>query len=148
MLFRSGYIFDQMKRFSDDGEPGGTAGMPILKVLENHSFNHVLAVVVRYFGGIKLGAGGLVRAYTNSVVDAIEKCEKINLIVGIKLKISFSYNQEKNIQNILSPYPILEKDYQEEISYTLFLPQNYLENLKNYSYQILEENVLGEEKKA
>ena len=70
------------------------------------------------------------------------------MIVGIKLKISFSYNQEKNIQNILSPYPILEKDYQEEISYTLFLPQNYLENLKNYSYQILEENVLGEEKKA
>ena len=86
-----GYIFDQMKRFSDDGEPGGTAGMPILKVLENHSFNHVLAVVVRYFGGIKLGAGGLVRAYTNSVVDAIEKCDWSSDVCSSDLsKYSFS----------------------------------------------------------
>lgn len=54
-----------MKRFNDDGEPSHTAGMPMLNVLENKKLNNVLAVVIRYFGGIKLGAGGLVRAYTN-----------------------------------------------------------------------------------
>ena len=63
------YILDNIKRFNDDGEPGGTAGMPILNVLENNNLNHLLAVVVRYFGGIKLGAGGLVRAYTNSITN-------------------------------------------------------------------------------
>ncbi len=122
--------------------------MPILNVLENHSLNHILAVVIRYFGGIKLGAGGLVRAYTNSVVESLNNCQKIELIMGIKVNIQFSYHQEKNIQNIISPYPVLEKKYGESISYILFLPQTYLDKLQNYSFQILEANVLGEEKKA
>ena len=61
------YIISNIKRFNDDNEPSGTAGMPILNVLENNNLNYVLAVIIRYFGGIKLGAGGLVRAYTKSV---------------------------------------------------------------------------------
>ena len=91
------YIYNQIKRFSDDGEPGGTAGMPILKVLENQELNHVLAIVVRYFGGIKLGAGGLVRAYTNSVVESLNQAEKINLISG---KIINKTRKKDNISNI------------------------------------------------
>ena len=71
------YIYDNNKRFNDDGEPGGTAGMPILNVLENNNLNHVLCVVIRYFGGIKLGAGGLVRAYTKSASEVIKL---VNLI--------------------------------------------------------------------
>ncbi len=143
-----GYIFDQTKRFSDDGEPSGTAGMPILKVLESQELNHILAVVIRYFGGIKLGAGGLVRAYTNSVVEALEKSIKINLIYGKKVRLSFPYNQEKKILSLIYPYEVLDKKYEEEVHYTIFLPDSYLTNLENYSYQILEDKVLGQEKKA
>ena len=61
------YITGNTKRFNDDGEPGGTAGMPILNVLENNDLTNILCVVIRYFGCIKLGAGGLVRDYTKSV---------------------------------------------------------------------------------
>lgn len=141
------YIFDQVKRFSDDGEPSGTAGMPILKVLENQELNHVLAIVVRYFGGIKLGAGGLVRAYTNSIVEALEQCQKINLIYGKIIELTFPYNQEKKVLSLITPYEPIEKRYEEEIHYILFLPNDKLESLENYSYQIIEE-VLGQEKKA
>ena len=65
------YIIDNIKRFNDDKEPSHTAGMPILNVLESKNLNYVLAVVVRYFGGVKLGASGLVRAYTNAVSNTI-----------------------------------------------------------------------------
>ena len=67
------YIIDNTKRFNDDGEPGGTAGMPILNVIEQNNLNHVLIVVVRYFGGIKLGAGGLVRAYSKISYECIKQ---------------------------------------------------------------------------
>ena len=70
----SAYIINDMQqRSSDDGEPSGTAGVPMLEVLRKKSLTGVAAVVTRYFGGIKLGAGGLVRAYTNSVVHAVEE---------------------------------------------------------------------------
>ena len=69
----SAYIINEMQqRSSDDGEPSGTAGVPMLEVLRKKNLTGVAAVVTRYFGGIKLGAGGLVRAYTNSVVSAVE----------------------------------------------------------------------------
>ena len=66
------YIISNTKRFNDDGEPGGTAGIPILNVLENNELDYILAVVIRYFGGIKLGAGGLVRAYSNCVSETVK----------------------------------------------------------------------------
>ena len=62
-----------IEKSSDDGEPGGTAGVPILNVLEKEKLTNVLAIVVRYFGGIKLGAGGLVRAYSKSITEALSK---------------------------------------------------------------------------
>ena len=142
------YILNQVKRFSDDGEPSGTAGMPILKVLENQKLNYILAIVIRYFGGIKLGAGGLVRAYTNSVTKALEIASQVELILGCKVEISFPYEQETRIERIIFPYPVLEKKYEEKITYMLFLPHYYLTNLTPFSYRILEENVLGVEKKV
>ena len=140
-----GYIFDNKKRFSDDGEPSGTAGMPILKVLEHQNLDHILACVIRYFGGIKLGAGGLVRAYTNSTVEALNQAKKVNLIKGVILKITFPYQQEKMVQNRIEPYPIFLKEYQEAVTYQLFLPLSYLPKIEEFSYQILEENSLGME---
>jgi len=66
------YILDELKKASDDGEPSSTAGTPMLQVLEKTNLNHTLAIVIRYFGGIKLGAGGLVRAYTKSVTETLK----------------------------------------------------------------------------
>ena len=71
------YVIDNYVKFSDDGEPQGTAGKPMLGVLESKKINNVLAVVIRYFGGIKLGAGGLLIAYVNSVSNAIEKSHRV-----------------------------------------------------------------------
>lgn len=71
----SAYIIDELaQRSSDDGEPSGTAGLPMLEVLRKNQLSGVAAVVTRYFGGIKLGAGGLVRAYTGSVSKAVQSC--------------------------------------------------------------------------
>ena len=78
------YILDNIKKESDDGEPSGTAGIPMLQVLEKNNLNHVLCIVIRYFGKIKLGAGGLVRAYTKSVTETI-KNNIITLIPGVKV---------------------------------------------------------------
>lgn len=112
-----GYIIDNVKRFSDDSEPNGTAGMPILNVLENNNLNHILCVVIRYFGGIKLGTGGLVRAYTNSVVEALKKSNIITLLKGKKVKLTFNYDNTKEIDYILSNITNIKKNYELYITY-------------------------------
>ena len=118
------YILDNTKRFNDDGEPGGTAGMPILNVLESNNLDHVLAIVVRYFGGIKLGAGGLVRAYTNSITETLDKSSIIRMIKGNKIEIEFDYNNSKQIDYILNQYNITDKKYSTNVTYIIELPEN------------------------
>ena len=118
------YIYETTKRFNDDGEPGGTAGMPILNVLGNNNLDHILAIVVRYFGGIKLGAGGLVRAYTNSVTESLNKSSIIKLIKGYKVEIEFDYNNSKQIDYILKQYNIINKKYDTNITYIIEVPDN------------------------
>lgn len=113
------YIIDNTKRFSDDGEPGGTAGLPILNVLENNDLNYTLAVVIRYFGGIKLGAGGLVRAYTKSVSDCLNKTPISNIVNGYSLEIEFNYDKVKLIDNSLKDIIIKNKQFNETIIYNL-----------------------------
>ena len=78
----------------DDGEPGGTAGRPMLDVLRHHDLDGVLATVVRYFGGVKLGAGGLVRAYTDTVAQALLGAEKVPRVVQRTLRCSVPYALE------------------------------------------------------
>ena len=78
----------------DDGEPGGTAGRPMLEVLRHQELEGVMASVVRYFGGVKLGAGGLVRAYTDAVAQALLTAEKIPLIKQAQLACSVPYAME------------------------------------------------------
>lgn len=110
------YIIDNTKRFNDDGEPGGTAGMPILNVLENNKLNYVFAAVVRYFGGIKLGAGGLVRAYTNSITTTLNETVLNELIYGSHVSIKFNYDNSKQIDNILKNTTV-EKKYDDYVYY-------------------------------
>lgn len=125
------YILDNTKRFNDDNEPSGTAGMPILDCLEKNNLNHVLCIVTRYFGGIKLGAGGLVRAYSNSTSSAIKNTTIMELINGYQASIKFNYNKIDEIDKILENYEILEKNFDNEVSYITNIDKTTKGKLEN-----------------
>ena len=137
-----GYIINDYKKSSDDGEPSGTAGIPILNVLEKENITNVLAIVVRYFGGIKLGAGGLVRAYSKAVREAIKNSKLIKLVNGKKIEINFNYSDEKNINYILKEEQIIYKDYSDKVTYIVLIKDNILEKLKNFNYKVLEDTYI------
>ena len=137
-----GYIINDYKKSSDDGEPSGTAGIPILNVLEKENITNVLAIVVRYFGGIKLGAGGLVRAYSKAVREAIKNSNLIELANGKKIEINFNYSDEKNINYILKEEQIIKKDYSDKVTYIALIKDNILEKLKNYNYKVLKDTYI------
>ena len=135
------YILNNLKKSSDDGEPGGTAGIPILKTLENNNLTNILAIVVRYFGGIKLGAGGLVRAYTKSITNTLTKDNTVSLIEGYNLDIEFNYNQVKEIDYLLKNININNKEFNDQIKYNIDIETNFLEIIKqnNIQYSNLKE---------
>lgn len=83
---------------SDDGEPSGTAGRPILEVLRHHDLDGVLAAVVRYYGGVKLGAGGLVRAYTDAIAAALLTAQRVERIEHARLTVEVGYADEARIR--------------------------------------------------
>ena len=113
------YILGSIKHFSDNGEPSGTAGMPMLNVLESNKLDHILAITVRYFGGIKLGAGGLVRAYTKSVTSTLEKASIINLENGYSFKISCNFDKKNIVENALKNITIDNIFFDDKINYSL-----------------------------
>ena len=83
---------------SDDGEPSGTAGRPIMEVLRHHELDNVLGVVVRYFGGIKLGAGGLVRGYTDAIATALKQAQRVEHIAQAVLVVEVDYGAEAKVR--------------------------------------------------
>jgi len=86
------YRVGQEYRFSDDGEPAGTAGKPILQAIDSQQLDKVVVIVARYFGGIKLGAGGLIRAYGGCAAECLNKAGKMPLVPKVKIKISCSFS--------------------------------------------------------
>lgn len=124
------YICDNNIKFSDDNEPANTAGMPIYNVLKKNNLNHVLAIVIRYFGGIKLGAGGLVRAYSNCVSEIIQN-NFTTIIPGYLIEIEFDYNNIKDVEYILKDYEIIYKNYDINIIFNFKCTTNDFDNLKN-----------------
>lgn len=124
------YIVGSIKRFSDGGEPGGTAGMPILNVLENNNLNYILAVVIRYFGGIKLGAGGLVRAYSNSISECLKLVDIKELVEGYKTEIHFNYSNVERINYILKDLEIISKTFDNTITYEFLISKADLSNIQ------------------
>ena len=135
------YIIDDYRKSSDDGEPSGTAGIPMLKVLEANELNNILAVVVRYFGGILLGAGGLVRAYTKSVTNCLTKDNIVELTKGYNLNIDFDYNRIKEIDYLLKDININNKSFINTVIYNIDIPISFLEVIKinNIDYELLKE---------
>ena len=104
-------------RFSDDGEPGGTAGMPIMDVLRSKELTDVLVVVTRYFGGVLLGAGGLVRAYSRSAADAVSEAGIVSYIPAKQLSISMDYSRYGAMeQYIRSTVQVEDVEFMENVT--------------------------------
>jgi len=138
------YVIGNKEKANDDGEPSGTAGIPILNVLKRNNLNNILCVVIRYFGGIKLGAGGLVRAYSNSVSEALKVSNIIEYVPTLKIKIVFKYDNLNTINNLLINSNIIYKEFDINITYEVVLTEteynNIIDNLKNNLIEI--KNVL------
>ncbi len=124
------YILEGKNHFSDDKEPSGTAGIPILNVLEKNQLDHILCVVTRYFGGILLGSGGLVRSYTKSTTEALKKAEMTPLLKSVIVLLTFPYSLEKKIELLLKNIDILTKKYQEKITFQIVIDEIRWKELK------------------
>ena len=121
----------EIKRTSDDGEPSGTAGVPMLGVMENHQVTNVCFVVTRYFGGIKLGAGGLIRAYAGSVALAIKEIGLIEIKEQAGLRLKMSYSQYQNFDNFLKAEDLIEFDteFTDLVATTIYIDKQEKEPL-------------------
>ncbi len=121
-----------IKRTSDDGEPSGTAGVPMLGVLEKHNLTNLCVVVTRYFGGIKLGAGGLIRAYAGSVALAIKEIGLVEIKEQAGLRLKLSYSQYQDFANFLKVQNLEETDtiFTELVDTTIYIDKNIKETTK------------------
>ena len=114
-----------VERFFDDGEPGGTAGMPMLDVLKKEELFNVAVVVTRYFGGILLGAGGLVRAYSKGAADGVHAAGFSVMEKGVRLQISCNYAVYDRLQRAWEPFNLqfLNTDYGEQVVTEILLKE-------------------------
>ena len=122
----------EIKRTSDDGEPSGTAGVPMLGVLENHNLTNVCVVVTRYFGGIKLGAGGLIRAYAGSVALAVKKIGIIEIKEQAGIQIHMTYAQYQEYGNFLKEHNLieLETNFTDQVDTMIFIDKEKKDGIK------------------
>ncbi len=113
------YIVSDGEGFDDDGEPGGTAGKPMINVLRKNDLHNVTAIVTRYFGGIKLGAGGLVRAYSKSVLEAINEAEILEVELYEVYTLVFEYSDIKLVDGEVrnNNLEVTGKDYSDKVTY-------------------------------
>lgn len=114
----------QTQAFSDDGEPSGTAGKPMLHVLTEREVGNALAVVVRYFGGVKLGAGGLVRAYSGAVSSAVNCAQLSPVVPSVAVKVQVDFAREAKVRHLANHYEgeLLQVDYAAQVRLTIKLP--------------------------
>ncbi len=122
----------EVTRCSDDGEPGGTAGRPMLEVLLGEEIRNVAVVVTRYFGGTLLGTGGLVRAYGRAVKEGLSQCDIIEKTFALRLRITTDYNGIGKIQYILGKngYATLSTDYTDQVTLEALIPYSEISHAK------------------
>ncbi|MCH3952857.1 MAG: YigZ family protein [Leuconostoc mesenteroides] len=108
---------DSIKRYSDNGEPSGTAGIPMLEVLQKNDLHDVIAVVTRYFGGIKLGAGGLIRAYAGTIAEGLESIDFVERLTRLQVTISIDYKHGETLNYWLNRhnYQIIDTQYDTNV---------------------------------
>lgn len=142
----SAYIIGETKliqRYNDDGEPQGTAGIPMLEVLLKEDLTNVVVVVTRYFGGKKLGASGLIRAYGNVVTEVLGIIDKVWLRNFYKVKLDFEYTFLGKIDNFIGEkkYFVKSRDYFEKIENIMYIKIDQYEDFKNDIFEITSANV-------
>lgn len=115
------------------GEPSGTAGSPILKIVLEKGLSNVLVVVTRYFGGILLGTGGLVRAYSEATINALEKTKVVNKIKGYQVKIVIPYDQIEQFNYYVNKnnLKVVKTEYLENVEITIEISDEYLKDITN-----------------
>lgn len=128
----------QTQAFSDDGEPSGTAGKPMLHVLTERDVGNSLAVVVRYFGGVKLGAGGLVRAYSGAVSDAVNHAELVQVTPSVQIHVVVDFAKETKIRHLVNQYQgqILDVSYAAAVNIHISLAAA---DVEQFSRQVINE---------
>lgn len=139
-----------IQRYSDDGEPQGTAGIPTLEVIKKEDLRDVAVVVTRYFGGIKLGAGGLVRAYTKGAKIGLEAAKIIEKVMFQEVRVRIDYNQLGRVQNEIMNMNYIIKDtiYADNVEIVVYSRLEDVEKLVSRMTDITSataENILGEE---
>ncbi|HJB79316.1 MAG TPA: YigZ family protein [Candidatus Nosocomiicoccus stercorigallinarum] len=132
----SAYIIGEnalIQRADDDGEPQGTAGIPILEVLKREELYNTTVVVTRYFGGIKLGAGGLIRAYSSGAAEAVKASGKVYLVPMIPAKVLLDYTFTNRFEYFLEQenIEIRDQQYTDKVSYDLIIPEEKVESVES-----------------
>lgn len=140
-----GYVIDNDIKSSDDNEPSKTAGIPILNQIINNKLNYTLIIVVRYFGGVKLGVGPLTRAYAKVAREVITPNNIITLTKGYDINITFTYNDIKNIDYLLKDSYIINKTFKDKITYNAIISKDILDKLNNYNITINKETYIEKE---
>jgi len=146
-VYENGQI---VEKSSDDGEPSGTAGGPMLNILQKSNLCNVVVIVTRYFGGILLGTGGLVRAYSDATQKAIEKCIKIYKVDGIEIEVKLDYANLEIFKYYCknNDIKIIKTDYAEDIILKMEMEKNrkniFLKDIETKTLNIKEYQVLQE----
>ena len=117
------YLVGTKERANDDGEPSGTAGLPMLNVLKKQELSNIIAIVTRYFGGINLGAGGLPRAYSQAVAEALKEANIVEKHLIDVYDVFLDYSFTKKFEHLLKVNAIdcINKEYSEQVTYRLYI---------------------------
>lgn len=138
------------QKASDDGEPSGTAGKPILEVLKRNDLRNVLVCVIRYFGGIKLGAGGLIRAYSESCSNVINNAVKVRSEVNSIIEIEIEYSSYQNLLIFLDKFNIkpISEDFTDLVKLTFYMPteleDKFINLIQDYTNNNFLYNIQGQ----
>lgn len=129
---------DDIQKANDDGEPSGTAGVPILEVLKRQGLKDTVVVVTRYFGGIKLGSGGLIRAYGRATSEGIESTGTVERMLHFLMKVNIDYTWLGKVENEVrqSSYPLKEITYTDGVDLYLFVPIDEKEQFETWMIEI------------
>lgn len=139
-----------INRFSDDGEPSGTAGAPMLNIITSKNLTNVLVIVTRYFGGILLGTGGLVRAYTSATQEGLKKITEVEMDNGLEVEIEVSYSDFEKFKYYLkhNEIKLIKSEYFENIISIIEISEEKMKLLEknkiNLNFEIINSKILRE----
>jgi uncharacterized YigZ family protein len=140
------YRIDETEfRYSDGGEPSGTAGRPILKAIELHNLYGILIVVTRYFGGIKLGTGGLNRAYGEAALMALEEAEIVTRILYVTTALQTTYENQQIVNKFINKFEgnVVHTDYTDKINVTARIPKSKFGYFQTEIKNLIQRNIIS-----